>query len=392
MKTRSLAYFLLIFLLSGCAVSDLFIEKVQVPPKMIRVAVAHDVDTLTLKVEGPYRIFDGATGKKLLDGNGLKASLVSCTTKGIQWAEDLFPSTGIRVEAQNTAAVFVNGRRYRGTISLVAVGETKITAINTLELEEYLKGVVSREISDRWPLEAIKAQAIVARTYTLYIQEQKKYPLYDLTSDVSSQVYGGQTSEKYRTSIAVERTKGLVLFYGQEILPAYYHAACGGWTENVSELWRQDLPPLQGVACAFCRRSPHAFWKRNLRLKDIQDKLNARGYTLGLIKEIAVVERNKSQRIRKLKITTRDGKEAFISGKDFRNYVGPNLIKSNDYAIEMKGYYVDFIGKGWGHGVGLCQWGANFMARDGFKSEEILTHYYPGADILLYSARAPKAP
>jgi stage II sporulation protein D len=121
-----------------------------------------------------------------------------------------------------------------------------------------------------------------------------------------------------------------------------------------------------------------------MRLKDIQDSLNAKGYNLGLIKEIQVLERNQSQRIKTLKIVTRDDKEIIISGKDFRSIVGPNRIRSNNYVIEMKGYYVDFLGKGWGHGVGLCQWGAKFMADQGYHFHQILKYYYPGVEIVNY--------
>ena len=203
-----------------------------------------------------------------------------------------------------------------------------------------------------------------------------------MTSDIYSQVYGGRSSERYRTNVAVDRTKGLVMVFGGKILPAYYHATCAGFTEDVHELWSEDLPPLRGVPCPFCKDSPHYYWKKNFRLKDIQDKLNEKGYELGLIKEILVLERNKSGRIKALVVATRDEKKARISGKDFRNIIGPNIIKSNNYDMIMKGYYMDVIGKGWGHGVGLCQWGANFMSRKGYKYDEILKYYYPGIEIV----------
>ena len=387
MKRKILKHLLFILLLSGCTLSNPFIEKVQSPPNMIRVAIVRDADTFTIKVLGPYIIFDVSSGQKLAEGNSLKISAVSSVESGIQCADIFLKTTQVKIVPQNEATAFINERCFRGEIVFVKTDANKFTVVNTLELEDYLKGVVPKEISDRWPLEAIKAQAIVARTYTLYIKQQKKYPFYDLTSDISSQVYGGQNSEKYRTSLAVERTRGLILFYDKKILPAYYHAACGGAREDVGELWGESISPLKGGVCAFCKESPHAFWKQNVRLKDIQDKLNAQGYNLGLIKDIAVMERNKSQRIKQLKITTRDDQEVVISGKDFRNIVGPNLIKSNNYAIEMKGYYVDFLGKGWGHGVGLCQWGANFMARQGYSFDRILKYYYPGVDVLPFYDR-----
>jgi len=387
MNKRILKYFILLLLLSGCTLSNSLVSKIQAPPNMIRVAILQNVDSFTVKVQGPYVMFDLSSGQKISEGPGLKESSVSVVQDGFQCADRLLKATQVKVVAQRDPLIFINDRCFRGEMIFVKSEEGKITVVNVLELEEYLKGVVSKEISDRWPLEAIKAQAIVARTYTLYIKKQKKYPFYDLTSDISSQVYGGQTAEKYRTNLAVDQTRGLVLIYNKTILPAYYHATCGGFTEDASELWGDSMPPLAGKVCEFCKESPHFFWKRNVRLKDIQDQLNAQGYSLGLIKEITVVERNKSQRIKELKIATRDGKEVVISGKDFRNIVGPNLIKSNNYVIEMKGYYVDFLGKGWGHGIGLCQWGANFMARQNYSFDQILEYYYPGVEILPYYDR-----
>ena len=125
-------------------------------------------------------------------------------------------------------------------------------------------------------------------------------------------------------------------------------------------------------------------WKKNFRLKDIQDILIEHGHKVGLIKDIAIVDRNRSERINNIKITDRDGKETVISGKDFREAMGPNVLKSNNYEITMKGYYVDFVGKGWGHGVGLCQWGARGMALQQFTYKQILSYYYPRSEFTDY--------
>ncbi|MBI4309557.1 MAG: SpoIID/LytB domain-containing protein, partial [Candidatus Omnitrophica bacterium] len=167
-----------------------------------------------------------------------------------------------------------------------------------------------------------------------------------------------------------------------KILPAYFHATCAGMTEDADELWKMKLPPLRGVPCLFCQDSPHMHWKKNFRLKDIQDALNKRGHKIDLIKDLSVVDRNRSGRINNLRITGRAGEELLIKGKDFRDILGPNVLRSNNYDIKMQGYYVDFIGKGWGHGVGLCQWGAFGMARQQFNYQQILKYYYPGVQIV----------
>jgi len=147
-------------------------------------------------------------------------------------------------------------------------------------------------------------------------------------------------------------------------------------------MWKHPLiAPLQGIECLFCKKSPHYQWKRNFRSKTIQEKINQQGHKLGLIKEIEVLERNLSGRVKRLKLTSRDGGSLILSGKEFRSIVGPNELKSNNYNIVMKGYFFDVLGKGWGHGVGLCQWGALEMARRRYSYEDILKFYYPGVEI-----------
>jgi stage II sporulation protein D len=206
-----------------------------------------------------------------------------------------------------------------------------------------------------------------------------------VTNDVYSQVYGGRGSERYRTNVAVRRTASEVLMYKGKIFPAFFHANSGGITEDAAELWDVDIVPLKGgVKSTFSMDSPHYQWRRNFRLKDIQDTLNARGYALGLIKDISVLERNASGRIRKLKIVTRDGKEEVIEGKIFRDIMGPNVLKSNKYDVEMKGWYVDFVGYGWGHGVGLCQWGAYGMSLQHYTYRQILSFYYPSSELVKF--------
>jgi stage II sporulation protein D len=197
-------------------------------------------------------------------------------------------------------------------------------------------------------------------------------------------MYGGKDAERYRTSIAVNRTHGEILTYQDKIIPAYYHANSGGYTEDVSELWEHDLAPLKGVKSDYSLGMPAVAWKRNFKSRDIQEKLNKAGYKIGSIKEIAVLERNQSGRIRWIQFIDRAGKKIKIKGKDFREIIGPNEIRSNNYEITMKGYYFDLIGKGWGHGVGLCQWGANNMAYQRFSYTDILQFYYPGAVMVDY--------
>ncbi|MFC1594513.1 SpoIID/LytB domain-containing protein [Candidatus Omnitrophota bacterium] len=350
--------------------------------RFIRVAILKDVSECSLVIKGEFTIYALYTGDELQRARRLPKTIVTPLSNGIKFGSEVFPLVGIKIIPEKDASIYVNKRRYRGEIDIIRQKSIKLLVINRLNVENYIKGVLYHEVDHKWPLEAIKAQAVATRTYAYYQMDFMKRQDYDVTSDIYSQVYGGKTSEKLRPTIAVRRTRHEVLTYNGKIFPAFFHATCAGHTEDASSLWDIDLPTLKGVRCDFCKKSPHCNWKRNLQLKDIQDKLLKHGLDIWLIKDIKIVRRNPSGRIIDLRITDRKGKSITMSGKDFRQIVGPNIIRSNDYEVIMKGYYVDFLGHGWGHGVGLCQWGANFMSRKGMSYRQILRFYYPQAEIV----------
>lgn len=357
----------------------------ETKPVLVRIAVFQDLNEFKLSIRGEFQITELSTGRILSSAKNLNGSVVRNLPDGIQIGSQKYFENKIAITPFYEAMIYINRQRFRGAINLIHTPDKKLLVVNVVDLEDYVKGVLYHEVSPRWPIEALKAQAVAARTYALYRMQNSKDKDFDLTNDIYSQVYGGKNSERYRTNLAVEGTRKKILTFQGKILPAYFHAACAGRTEDVSELWKEDLLPLKGVRCPFCVNSVHYRWKNNFRSKDVQDKLNKNGYPIGLIQDIRVQERNSSGRIRRLKITARDGQILFISGKDFRNIVGPNDIRSNNYDVVMFGYYFDLLGYGWGHGVGLCQWGAFQMARERYQYEDILKFYYPGAKIEDYS-------
>ncbi|HPB67892.1 MAG TPA: SpoIID/LytB domain-containing protein [Candidatus Omnitrophota bacterium] len=347
----------------------------------VRIAVLKDAEKADIRIRGEYILMDPLSAQVLARDSYLIKTTLFPARDGIRVGAKLIPLKRVRFVPQEHFSLFRGRqeRKYRGVVDVFLTPERRLLFVNTVDLEEYIKGVLYHEVSHRWPLEAIKAQAVAVRSYAIYQIQQNKNKDYDMTNDIYSQVYGGKTSERYRTNLAVQRTRGEILVFEGKILPAYYHATCGGHTENVNAVWKQELYPLKGVRCLFCAHSPHYSWKKNFRLKDIQDKLNKGGYAIGLIKTIDVRERTVSGRVKTLDITGRKGDAVIISGKDFRNIIGPNELRSNDYRVFMKGYYCDFVGRGWGHGVGMCQWGAMGMAKEQHMYDEILAYYYPGA-------------
>ena len=380
-KTFSAFFFIGICLATVVAIAEVS-HKEHPLPMMVRVAIVRDARELNLAIKGPYTFVDAISNKVIGQGLRLAKARVRLLDRGLFMGMDVYPAQRLIIKPARDASVVINNHDFRGDILLIRTPHNRLTAINSINIEDYIKGVLYHEISHHWPMEAIKAQAVAARTYALYKISLSQHSDFDVTNDIYSQVYGGKDSERYRTGLAVQRTQGEVLVYQGKILPAYYHATCGGMTEDAKELWGVDMPPLRGVPCMFCQNSPHLHWKKNFRLRDIQSALNKYGYKIGLIKNMSIVERNRSDRIRTLKITSRDGSEMTISGKDFRQIIGPNILKSNNYEIGMRGYYVDFIGKGWGHGVGLCQWGARGMAEQQFTYKQILSYYYPGSQLI----------
>jgi len=354
---------------------------------VVRVALVTDVPFVSLEIKGEYQLVDPADGKLLYSGRRLRHSRIEPSVTGIYVDSRFYPVRRLRFVSNTDAILSIPGRAcaYHGSIDVFITEKQQLLVVNTLGLEEYVQGVVYREMSHRWPMEALKSQAVISRTYAIYQILRSSKRLYDLTGDIYSQVYGGSSGERFRTNLAVERTAGEVMTFKGKVFPAYFHAACGGYTEDAAELWEQNVPGLlAGRRCGFCGHSPHSWWKKNIQLKEIESKLNVGGYKVGAIKDIFVQERNQSGRIRKLEIVDREDKRVSITGKDFRNIVGPNLIRSNDYYVIMRGYYADFVGRGWGHGVGLCQWGAHGMASKGQDYRQILNFYYSGIAIADY--------
>jgi len=348
--------------------------------KYVRVAIIQDVELLRISINGSYSIIDGRD-KKILSSGKFLMSTVTCSKTGIIADGTDYKTDRLFIQALDPESVSINGRKYRGNIRLVKKDALHLLVVNDIDLEDYVKGILYHEVSHYWPEEALKAQAIVCRTYALYQMGESSRRDYDVTNDIYSQVYGGRTSERYRTNKAVEETKGLALVYNGSIFPAYFHATCAGHTEDASLLWKINISPLRGVACTFCKDSPHFNWHQVIALSELKKLLVKAGYkTGGDIKAIEILDRDNSGRIGELKIIT--AKEEFtISAKDFRNSLSPNIIRSTNFTVSIAGNDAVFEGFGWGHGVGMCQWGAYFMAKEGKNYKDILQYYYPGSEL-----------
>lgn len=294
------------------------------------------------------------------------------------------------------------GHRYRGVFRILPYNRN-LRLINVVHMNDYLKGVVPPEIgfTKEAELEAIKAQAVAARTYSMSHLSQYPDEPYDLKSDVSDQVYHGVEVENPVVSRAVEATRGYVLKYQDKLINAYYHSTCGGHTDDIDEVWdKKSEPYLRAVPdSGFCSWSKYYTWRESytvkqlkLRLEEYLSSERGRVVRIDRILDINIVGRTAGGRVARMKIETTDG--AYTVGGDkirwvFTRSSNPEMIlQSAGFELE-KAYdrdrnliQVDFVGGGYGHGVGMCQCGAIGMARSGRTYEQILTHYYRNVDLV----------
>ncbi|HUT86447.1 MAG TPA: SpoIID/LytB domain-containing protein, partial [Elusimicrobiales bacterium] len=249
-----------------------------------------------------------------------------------------------------------------------------------LELEKYLYGVLPLEMGPRWPMEALKAQAVIARTYALFNKNKYYKQGFDLSNDVKSQAYGANNADHPRVMEAVNSTKGEVLTYKGKLLDAVYHANCGGRTSP--PIWGgKAIEPLSGVKCPYCKNTPNYNWSKEISKEKLLVFCNSRGYKVKKIKNIKSDYKNRAGRVLKLQFITDIGKFIINTGA-LRNWIGGNIFKSHYVTQIIPGKdEIKFVGKGYGHGVGMCQNGAMVMAKNKKNYKKILRYYYPGAKI-----------
>ncbi len=280
----------------------------------------------------------------------------------------------------------MNYRLYRERLVILPKG-THCVVVNTLDLEKYIAGVISREMAPGWPLEALKAQAIASRSYAHFQMSANRRRDFDLESTTQDQVYEGAGAESPRTVQAVEATRGLTLTYENSSLKAYFHANCGGVTEVPEFVWGGEAKAFRPVACPY-HRNPRdkTRWSVRLSAEQIESALKKISGLLpqGFLK-VASLEAgapNASDRLSDVSISDSRGNNVLISANTFRNAVGNTKLKSTSFQVlraPSGGFALE--GKGHGHGVGMCQVGARAMAEEGRSYVQILQFYYPLAKI-----------
>jgi len=385
------------------------------------------------------------------------------------------------VTVKSNGLLYLDGKPYRGIFRFVA-SSSSFTVVNELLIEDYLKGVLKIEVNPNWPMEALRAQAITARTYALAEKGRHGSAGFDVCATDHCLPYRGVSAEDSRLTQAIESTRGMVLYYGGKPAVTFFHSDSGGWTSNVQSVWGQDIPYLRSVQEPFEYQSPYSSWSLRISGDEIGRRLSRAGINVGSVFEIRPVKYGPGGRVEMVEVVGNRGRKT-IKSHDLRMALGAKELKSTMFSVtadgqaqstvrpaskpsepedaqskssilitltregaftsdelldmllhpEKKDDYVQkalarrggkvptppasespskkdpkllwpqwempdesigtdmtrgargtmftFQGKGWGHGVGMCQWGAKAMAENGWSAGKIVKYYYPGTQL-----------
>ncbi|MBR2209072.1 MAG: SpoIID/LytB domain-containing protein [Synergistaceae bacterium] len=424
-----------------------------------------------------YNIGTTSGNLAMTDADGRLANLGESTNISVSGGNVniMGHSFAMPVRLSSPGLLKFNGRTYRGSFLITQRGGL----LNVVELENYLRGVLPAEVGASWHEQALRAQAITARTYVLRQSLNRADKGYDVVDTDADQVYKGAGVETAKTNKAVSSTAGAVLTYGNELAQTYFHSDSGGHTANIKDVWGRDIPYLTGVPEVVNYKSPVAVWNARFSSEKIRSVVKkVTGADIGTIKEIQVSDVDEGGRAINMTFIGTNGTRT-MKAAQFRLNLDPKTLKStmftpscgafnakkNDstggglvgvhktsntksnltfeeeqgiaqmsangvftttelidmltnpdkkknyykigldrsarqkvkiptqkqastpklnkygYSIEKVGNEFVFYGRGWGHGVGMCQWGAMAMAEQGWTAEKILMHYYPGTVI-----------
>ena len=351
----------------------------QVEGFKVRIALKQGITSVAITSEGEYTLWDGDNNKKLKSINAWNSIRISQGRNGWYFGSSELECRKLIINPEKDSPISVDGEPYRGQIQLVRNGNG-FTVVNVLSMDEYLYSVVAKEVSHDWPMESLKAQAVAARTYALSRMNVRSDCDYDLVCSQADQVYKGYASEKLRTTEAVEATRGEILVYDGEPIIAYFSANSGGIVEDSLSAFGLRKPYLKMFDDPYSRNAPGYRWSVRVSGRELQRRLNAKGLNIGTIQNIIVSEKSASGRVRRVKIFHANGITE-IRGDDFRFKVESTTMRSTLFTIQKTGSSYLFNGYGYGHGVGMSQWGAYNMARQGKQYRDILQFYYPSAEM-----------
>lgn len=333
----------------------------------------------------------------------------------------------LEIASKNGGSLFIDSTEYRGSVVFIRQDASDMTVISKVSMNEYLYSVTPSEIPAGSGLEALKAQAVCARTYAVQNSSRHASMGFSLCDSQHCQVYKGVSWEKERTNQAVNETDKQVITYDGKIITAVYSASCGGRTEDVENVWSSPYPYLKSTEDPYCK---NISWEQPLDFAAINQTLAAKGYDFGNLKSLEILERTPTGRVLKLQISGDKMTKVFereqartilnlksqfydivpqntfriltangflywnLGGRDIAHAGGISKIEGNTVTVltmengkavtktlpTAAGSFV-IKGEGNGHGVGMCQNGAIGLAEHGYTCEQILKHYYSGVEL-----------
>ncbi|MGF1516210.1 MAG: SpoIID/LytB domain-containing protein [Nodosilinea sp.] len=272
------------------------------------------------------------------------------------------------VEPTGGGYIFIKDNWYRGRV-LVVPTEGGITAVNWVDIEAYLYGVVGSEMPASWPHEALKAQAVAARSYALYRRDRTQSQLFDVGGTTAHQVYKGLAAEAPSVHAAVNATQGQVITHGGRVIEAVFHSSSGGHTENSEDIWQRPSPYLRGVA-DYDQEAPVFQWSETFSAQQLSQRITG----IGHLQSVATERATPRGRVVSARLQGTQGSRT-LTGVELRQALG---LRSTLISFNIAGDTIRVNGRGFGHGLGMSQWGARGLATRGHNYQQILTHYYQG--------------
>lgn len=401
---------LLIFILYSCLSGPLHTDPYYSiadihQPLILKVGLSQFLDTpsANVSVSGSY-VVKNMSEQRIGQGLALYRAVITYSNGVIVIGKDNYNANTLEVSPINDGTLEVGDTRYHGDLIIYGLEKNKVALVNKVELEKYLAGVVGKEMPLNSSEQSLKAQIIAARTFAIYahktppeVREQKAETkefarLFDLYDNQNSQVYGGMEKESLFTVGIAYQTRGYVLSYNGNLFRTYYASTCGGaraaaWDVFPSEA---EIPPLGSGKCDFCTSSKYYVWNATFNKKDLIPLL-APAKKYGMLQRIWISKKAPSGHAIELSLEFSGKSQPLVTNAYdvFRRNINgsklstaTNNVRSTLFEIADNGASIDIHGKGWGHGIGMCQVGAMEMGRLGYTYKDILNYYYPQAQIV----------
>ncbi len=385
----------------------------------IRMAVRQNAGAVSVAVSGPFKLFDGR-GAEIPNNNAKLASVaVTCRNRCLYIGNQPMRPNGrdldrVRICPENLGGLEIDGKLFPGDLELIGSSKgSTLHAVVHMGLEEYVCGVLAGEVPvESWNIEALKAQAVASRTYALYYSLRNADDSWDFgMTGREAQEYRPGIARNGKINLAVNATSGEVLTWNNMVFPAWFHSSCGGHTVDAAAVFtRRHIEALGGAPCPWCRKQPdnkYASWQKSISFsgaiaprltKGLSDDPEV-GSTIknivkhGQLRSMEVAEKSSDGRITKFLIRgPGDPGSVQVRANDVRLAIGPTELPSTNCTMIPGRYTYRFEGSGWGHGVGLCQFGSQGQALEGRNYLQIVTTYFPSSRIVKMAYSRPAAP